>query len=329
MSPFNAGPTKPGMGRRWIPLAGLVVLALPPPAAPAAPLNRPDDPVVVTGAGGPVGGAPPGRGRLCLVRQLAADPGSGGRAQAVRPARGLPGAVRCAGNTSATSPSPPRQSSAMPTRARSWEPTPNPRSTRTTRSPSWPRTPPPRRVPPPTRPDVVAGSRVEIEVSDPLDGGAGLRVPVPPERLARPGRRPAVRDLQLQPDLGRLPVDLQATRRARTPRARPSSTPYYSRRLHRPLAGERAARPPRPAERRRHPRPHREPVHSRLLRAQHASPSPSGEGAFLANRSGPVRAIRAYPGRKQRADDRAPADLLRGPRGGHDLPPGPPRSPGS
>ena len=50
------------MGRRWIPLAGLVVLALAAPAAAAAPLARPDDPVVITGAGVPVlNGAPPGR----------------------------------------------------------------------------------------------------------------------------------------------------------------------------------------------------------------------------------------------------------------------------
>jgi thiamine pyrophosphate-dependent acetolactate synthase large subunit-like protein len=42
------------MGRRWIPLAGLLTLALAAPAAAAAPLDRPDDPVVVTGAGVPV-----------------------------------------------------------------------------------------------------------------------------------------------------------------------------------------------------------------------------------------------------------------------------------
>jgi hypothetical protein len=50
------------MGRRCTPLAALVALALTAPAAFAAPLNRPDDPVVVTGAGVPaLNGAAPDR----------------------------------------------------------------------------------------------------------------------------------------------------------------------------------------------------------------------------------------------------------------------------
>ena len=171
------------------------------------------------------------------------------------------------------------------------------RSTPTTRSRSWPRTPAPRPGAAPYPAGVVAGSRVEIVVTDPLDGGRRLRLPLPPRRLARPGRRPAVRELLLHPRprapilstyrlaAGSNPETLDAS-------SRPTTRVAFTDRWRE----SRAARPPRRRHRRRHPRPQREPVHPRLLRAQHASPSPGGEGAFLTNRSGPVRAIRAFLG---------------------------------
>ena len=305
-----------------IPALVLAALALALPAAHSAPLDRPDDPVVVTGAGTPglVGAAPGDVVAFAWSGSWQQIPVQVDERKLFDLRAAYPTPFDCAGNTLCYAPFSTPRSSAMRTRARC-------RSRHRSR---------PRRE----RRDRLhgqghrrrggCGARPGRDGRGLARGGegvrparrrGGVRVPVPPRRRARPERRPAVRELHLQADLGRLSGDLQV-RCGNESRDLDGRDALLLARLHRPLAREPAARPPRRRDRRRHPRPHREPVQSRLLRAQHP---------HLRRRRGrlprePERPRARDPrlsGGEQRSDDGAAAGLLRGPRGGHDLPPRP------
>ena len=183
-----------------------------------------------------------------------------------------------------------RTPSPAPTRTPTWTPT--------TRSPSGPWTP---ACEAPADADVpagtVAGSGVKLSLSTFIDGKTdeGLDLPLQAQRQPEPGRRQAVRELRLQPALGQLQDDLQAPGRPE-----PRELDGHHAVLHGPLLGPLAQRPA-------------EDHHARLLAAWTSSTAPrrsslpatagarentfnDAEGAFIANKSGPVRAIRSYIG---------------------------------
>ena len=111
---------------------------------------------------------------------------------------------------------------------------------------------------------------------------------------ARPGRGAQLRQLRLRPGLRATTRRPTSSPRARTPRTRRSRrrpTPSTS-----PTAGSTtAADHGRRAPRRRHPRPPQGPVRpGNCVRSEDTFDA--GEGAFIVNKSGPVRAMRAYIG---------------------------------
>ena len=280
------------MGRSGIAVLALAALALLAPPALAAPLDRPDDPVVITGAGVPsLGGAAPGK-----VLAFAWS-GSWDQIPVQVDERKLfdlrvayPTPFAAAATAPATRPSPRPRSCATPIRAPGWARTPTRRSTPTTRSPSWPGTPAPRpaRVPDPA--GVVAGSRVEIKVTDPLDGGAGYVYLFRQTGSLDPGAGEQYVTYSFSLASGAYPSTYKYAAGHQHRDLDRGHAPLHAP-LHRPLAGERAEDPAR-AGPRRHPRPQREPVHSRLLRAQPAD---------LRRRRGRV------PGQPQRARPRRSA----------------------
>ena len=308
------------MGRRWIPLAGLVVLALAAPAAAAAPLARPDDPVVITGAGVPVlNGAPPGRvvafawsgswqqipvqvdeRKLVDLRLAYPNPFSCGANSSCYAPFSTPAKLRYAdagtriGADSNANLDADDEIAFMAKDAGS--------AAGSAGDPAG----------------VVAGSRAEIVVTDPLDAGRGYVY------LFRS-------DGSLDPAAGQTYVTysfnlasgpyLSTYKHSAGSNTETSSvlTPYYSRAFSdrwleselRVLRGERVGR--------RRPRSQREPVLPRLLRALAAHVRP-GRGRLPHEPERARARDPLVPRREQRPDDRAPADLLRGPGGGHDLP---------
>ena len=167
---------------------------------------------------------------------------------------------------------------------------------------------------------VVAGSGVKLRVRSTLGGTKdALGLPLQAQRRDQPRRGPEVRGLHLQPDVGRLQDHLQARRRAQ-PRELHHHHAVLLDPLLRPLA-------PRPADgqggerhRRGHPRPGQGPARARQLRAQRE---------HLQRRRGRVhrQQERAGPGdpllhrRQQRPGHPARARVLRAPRGRAHVPP--------
>ena len=184
---------------------------------------------------------------------------------------------------------PTRTPSPAPTRTRTWTPT--------TRSRSGPWTPASRRRATRTSPaGTVAGSGVKLSVSTFIDGKTKKAWIYLFKRSGNlsPGAGKQLRELRLQPAVRRLQDDLQAPGRPE-----PRELDGHHALLHGPLLGPLAQRPAQDH--------HAGSSGVDILDRAKAQFAPGNcgrtedtfndaEGAFIANKSGPVRAIRSYIG---------------------------------
>ncbi len=305
-----------------IPALVLAALALPLPAAHSAPLNRPDDPVVVTGAGTPglVGAAPGDVVAFAWSGSWQQIPVQVDERKLFDLRAAYPTPFDCAGNTLCYVPfsTPAKLRYADPSTLVGADTDPALDANDEIAFMAKDTAAAAGAAPDPA--GTVAGSRVEVKVSDSLDGGVGHAY------LFR-------QDGTLDPSAGRQYVSYSFSLTSgaypgtyrfaagTNPESSTVVTPYYSlgfidRWRESQLRVLRGAA-----------------TGADILDRTESQFSPDycgrstltfagGEGAFLANRSGPGARDPRLSGGEQRSDDRAAAGLLRGPRGRHDLPPG-------
>ena len=167
---------------------------------------------------------------------------------------------------------------------------------------------------------VVAGSRVEIVVTDPLDGGAGYVYLFRQTGSIDPGAGEQYVTYNFNLTSGAYPATYDHAT-GLNPETSTVVTPNYTRRFTDRWQETELKILRGPATEADILDRNENQFIPDVLRTQPADLRP-GRGRVPGQPQRPRPRDPRLPGREQRADDRAPADLLRGPRGGHHLPAG-------
>lgn len=279
-----------------IPALVLAALALPLPAAHSAPLNRPDDPVVVTGAGTPglVGAAPGDVVAFAWSGSWQQIPVQVDERKLFDLRAAYPAPFDCAGNTLCYVPfsTPAKLRYADPSTLVGADTDPALDANdeiafmaKDTGAAAGAALDPA---------GTVAGSRVEVKVSDSLDGGVGHAYLFRQDGTLDPSAGRQYVSYSLSLTSGAYPGTYRFAA-GTNPESSTVVTPYYS------LAfidrwRESQLRVLRGAATGADILDRTESQFSPDYCGRNTLTFAGGEGAFLANRSGPVRAIRAYLG---------------------------------